>query len=384
VRVAIIHDWLLGMRGGERCLEEFLRLYPEADIYTAFLDREKLSPMLKEREIETSILNSLPNSKKYHRYLLPLYPLAAKSLSKKLKANHENKKYDLVFSISHCLAKNVSVPKDAFHVCYCLTPMRYLWDQYNAYFDSSKIEPLARIVVKQLRKWDVAGVSNVDAFVSISNFVASRLKKVYGRESTVIYPPVRSDWIASRKPGEKGQSFLCASALVPYKNIDQIIRAFNFLPNEKLLVVGDGQERSGVERLSTKGNVGFLGRVSDEKLAELYKDSKALIFAAEEDFGMIPVEMQAAGRPVICLSRGGALETVKNTSKFKTGIYFDSPEPKAIAEAVEQFSVSEEEFTVDNCLKHAELFSQFNFRDDLLKLLESNGLGKLQKRVNKK
>lgn len=374
LKVAIIHDWLLGMRGGERCLEEFLRVFPDADIYTAFLDSSKLSPLLKEREIETSVLNSLPSSNKYHRYLLPLYPLAAKSISKKLAKNHETKNYDLVISISHCLAKNVRVPEGVFHLCYCLTPMRYLWDQYDAYFGNSKIEPLARAVVKRLRGWDVAGVSNVDAFVSISNFVATRLKKVYGRQSDVIYPPVRSDWITARKEKEKGENFLCASALVPYKNIDKIVQAFNFLPDKKLLVVGDGQERSGIEKLSKRGNVEFLGRVSDEKLAELYQSSKALLFAAEEDFGMIPVEMQAAGRPVICLSKGGALETVENTGKFKTGLYFDSFEPKSIAEAVERFSVCEDEFTVDNCITHAEKFSQFHFRDHLRSLLEKEGV----------
>lgn len=373
LKVAIIHDWLLGVRGGERCLEMFLELFPNADIYTAFCNPEQLTPVINERTIHCSFLNRFPMSREYHRYLLPLYPQAAADLGRKLKAEHEKQAYDLVISISHCLAKNVPVPKGVFHLCYCLTPMRYLWDQYENYFAKRKIEPIARQVVRGLRRWDVAGIDNVDAFVGISDFVAERIKRVYGRKAEVIYPPVRSDWITPRSEYERGSSFLCASAFVPYKRIDAIIEAFALLPNQRLLVVGDGPERTRLRKLAGE-NVAFLGRVSDERLAQLYRSSRALLFAAEEDFGMIPVEMQAAGRPVICLGKGGALETVKTGQECPTGIYFDTCTPDAIREAIEQFSVLERNFTVDNCITHAKKFGPDVFEDQLVDLLEEHGV----------
>jgi glycosyltransferase involved in cell wall biosynthesis len=361
------------MRGGERCLEAFLEIFPEADIYTAFCNPGEMTPIIRERNIQSSFLNELPRSQSYHRYLLPVYPRAAKSLGRKLQKAHDKEKYDLVISISHCLAKNVPVPKGVFHLCYCLTPMRYLWDQYDNYFGKRKIEPIARQVVRGLRQWDVAGIDNVDAFVGISHFVAERIKRVYRRDASVIYPPVRSDWITPRTKQEKGTSFLCASAFVPYKRIDAVVEAFNLLPDERLLVVGDGPEARRLRNLAGD-NVAFLGRVSDQRLAQLYRSSRALLFAAEEDFGMIPVEMQAAGRPVICLGKGGALETVVNSRENGTGIYFDECTPEAIRRAIDEFSVLESNFTVDNCIKHAKKFGPDVFREQLAHVLVEHGV----------
>ena len=370
MKVAIVHDWLLGMRGGERCLEVLLKMFPEADLYTAFYDSEAVTDIIKNREVYTSCLQKIPGAKYLHRYLLPLYPLASRSISSKL----NKKKYDLVISVSHCLAKNIEVPVGAYHVCYCLTPMRYIWDKFDSYFADKWYKPIASVVAKYLRSWDQRKSSSVDCYIAISHFIAERIKKYYGRESHVIYPPVRTDWIEKRKEGERGEGFLCVSALVPYKNVDAIVRAFNELP-EKLFVVGDGPERSSIEKLASS-NVKFLGKISDSELAQLYKKSKALIFAAEEEFGMVPVEMQAAGRPVICLGQGGSLETVSVNGKYKTGIYFSSLEQKHIISAIEQFTVQQDDFTVDNCINYAKNFSEQNFCSQFLELLGKSDVKK--------
>ena len=368
MKVAIVHDWLLGMRGGERCLEVFLQMFPEADLFTAFYNPKEVSEIIRNKEVKTSILQKIPGAANFHRYLLPLYPLASRSIS----AQICKKDYDLVISISHCLAKNIIAPKGAFHLCYCLTPVRYIWDQYDSYFSNKWYEPIVRAFAGRLRRWDVAGAKGVNCFVGISEYVSKRIKKVYDRESKVIYPPVRTDWIKPRKKDFAGKDFLCVSALVPYKRVDSIVEAFNKLPYT-LTIVGDGPERAAIAKIAG-ANIKLLGKVSDKRLAELYQQSRALIFAAEEDFGMVPVEMQAAGRPVICLKKGGALETVVGGGEFKTGLFFDSLSPESISKAVEQFSVLEQEFTVDNCLNYSANFSESNFTSKFWNLLDEVGV----------
>lgn len=381
MKVAIVHDWLLGMRGGERCLEVFLEMFPEADLYTAFYDKRRVSRLINSKKIKTSVLQAIPGATKFHRYLLPLYPMASRSLSSQL----AEKEYELVISISHCLAKNITVPENAFHLCYCLTPMRYIWDQYDSYFADKWYEPLVRLFTKTLRKWDVAGAADVDCFVGISDFVCERIKRVYGRKSEVIYPPVRTDWIAPIRQGiNKAEGFLCVSALVPYKRVDAIVAAFNKLPYT-LTVVGDGPEKSKIEKMAGP-SIRFVGKLEDSQLASLYRQSRALIFAAEEDFGMVPVEMQATGRPVICLGKGGSLETVIGDGEFKTGLFFDSPGSESIINAVKQFVVSEGLFTVDNCINHAAKFSEQNFSTKFWNLLDRVGVlrsGSLNRDVEK-
>lgn len=370
MKVAIVHDWLLGMRGGERCLEVFLKMFPQADLYTAFYNKDAVTEVISSKNVTTSCLQKIPGAKYLHRYLLPLYPLASWSISRQL----NKKDYDLVISISHCLAKNIEVPVNAYHLCYCLTPMRYIWDQYDSYFAGKWYEPAVRVVAKVLRTWDIKKSSSVDNYVAISDYISQRIKKAYNRKSSVIYPPVRTDWIKPRNANVAGDGFLCVSALVPYKKVDAIVRAFNQLPYT-LTVVGDGPERSKIEKLAGP-NIKLLGKVSDQKLAELYKNSRALLFAAEEDFGMVPVEMQAAGRPVICLAKGGSLETVKADGKSKTGIYFDSLTEQGIKSAIEQFTVQESDFTVDNCINFAESFSEENFSSKFWNLLGTSDVKK--------
>jgi glycosyltransferase involved in cell wall biosynthesis len=376
MRIAFIHDWLLGMRGGERCLEVLCSMFPEADIYTTFYRPERITSVITQRTVVTSALQRLPKVDRYYRHLLPFYPFAARSLEHAVYLNSFPAKYDLVLSVSHCLAKNVDVPRGTFHLCYCLTPMRYIWDQYDAYFSQHPAEPLIRGVAAGLRRWDYAASKNVDHFVGISDFVRERIRRVYGRGADVIYPPVRSDWIAPREPEEKGEGFLCVSALVPYKNVDKIVRAFNLLPY-KLTIVGSGPERAKLAKIAGD-NVAFLSGVPDRELAALYRRSRAMVFAAEEDFGMTPVEMQAAGRPVICYGKGGSLETVSVDHRAPTGVYFHDLAPESIAQAVEDFLSREESFTVENCVKHAEKFSPRSFKTMLVELFDSLGFPLVQ------
>ena len=307
MRVAIIHDWLLGMRGGERCLEVLCRMFPEAELYTAFYNPENITEVINAHPVTTSVLQRLPSVEQYYRYLLPLYPYAARSLAKSIRSKPDH--YDLVISVSHCLAKNVPLPSHSVHLSYCLTPMRYIWDQYDAYFRDNSLEPLIRVFAKRLQKWDQKCAQSVDSFVGISEFICQRIKRVYNRDARVIYPPVRTDWLSQRDPEDQGEGFLCVSALVPYKNVDLIVRTFNKL-GQPLSVVGSGPEREKLHSIAGK-NIRFYEQISDFELSELYKRSKALVFAAEEDFGMTPVEMQACGRPVISLGQGGSTRNSK-------------------------------------------------------------------------
>ena len=303
IKVAIIHDWLFGMRGGEYCLKVICELFPDADIYTLFYREAGIEKAISKHKIFKSNFSSLPGVEKYYRYLLPCYSLAVRDLNEKLEAQHQISKYDLVISISHCVAKNVSVPKDAFHLCYCLTPARYLWDQYDSYFQNHPLEPLIRRVFRPLRKWDASSASGVDKFVGISDYISQRINRYYQRTAEVIYPPVNTDWISSSPVMERGDRFLSVSALVPYKSVDLMIESFNELP-WGLDIVGRGPEEARLRKLVKGTNIRFLGTVYQSQLTKLYKSSKALIFSAEEDFGRAPVEMQTAGGRVVALGTG--------------------------------------------------------------------------------
>jgi len=359
------------MRGGERCLEVLCGMFPRAEIFTAFLRREAMVPDIARCEITVSPLNSLPFCRAYYRYLLRLYPAAAQALGRSLARSFAAKNYDLVISVSHCLAKNVPVPHGVHHLCYCLTPMRYIWDKYDSYFAHHRFEPIISRVAARLRQWDREQTAGVTNFVAISRFVAKRIETTYGRSADVIYPPVRSDWIAPRKENEKGEGFLCVSACVPYKNVDLIVRAFNELPY-RLTVVGQGPMLGLLMKLA-RSNIRFVQQVSDVELGRLYRQSQALVFAAEEDFGMAPVESMAAGRPVICYGRGGVLETVRASGERPTGVYFEELTPEALRAAVRDFVRRQHEFSVDNSLEQAEKFSLPRFQHEFAALLDRAG-----------
>ncbi len=322
-RVALVHDWLIHMRGGEKVLEALAEIYPDATIYTLFYDRSKLSPFLQKRKIKASFLNSLPGIKHYYRWLLPLMPMAIRSLK------IENA--DLVISSSHCVAKGIEVPENAFHICYCHTPMRYLWGFEEVYFKSyfAPVRWLIQGISSGLRNWDIQSNSTVNEFISNSDNVRKRIQQYYGRDARVIYPPLDA---AHYQPAGKAPQdyYLVVSHFVPYKRLDIVIKAFNEL-DRQLLVVGSGPMEKEYRKIRRSEKISFLGSISDAKLKQLYSEAKALIFPAEEDFGIVPLEAQSCGAPVIAFGKGGSLESVK------TGIFFDQQTPAAVRQAVLEF-----------------------------------------------
>jgi glycosyltransferase involved in cell wall biosynthesis len=377
-RIAIVHDWIIGMRGGERCLEHMLKLFPHANIYTLIHIPGRTSQLIDSKVVGTSFLSKLPKIEKYYRYLLPLFPLAAKQLSLK--------DYDVIISLSHAAVKNIVKPRQAIHVCYCFTPMRYIWDQRYVYFGKGAF--FLAPILKTLQLWDKSSNKQIDSFVAISNFISERIREYYERESVVIYPPVATSWIDEEPPlfskvFQKGEAFLYAGALVPYKRVDYIVEAFNRI-QEPLWIVGKGPEEKKLRKLANS-NIQFIGHVSDASLATYYKRCRALIFPATEDFGIIPVECMAAGRPVIALDRGGASETVKGIKFWEvqkpncfdnneyTGVFikssFDKTEPfqekhcdihlsltDSLIESLKFFIKHEHQFLPESCRKQAQKF----------------------------
>ena len=366
MKVALVHDWLTGLRGGERCLLEFLKIYPEADILTLIHSKGKTDVIIDEHVKQQSFLGYLPGIENYYRYLLPLFPLAVSTL--RLSG------YDLVICLSHAAAKNVSVPKGVKKVCYCFTPMRYIWDQADTYF--GKQTPYLQPILGFLRDWDRRGARSVDSFVAISKFIQARIRLFYKRNSTVIYPPVRTEWIRPISKYKTGDAFLYAGALVPYKRPDVVIEAFNRL-GHPLVVAGSGPMLSELKEKS-RSNIIFTGQTSDSEMAELYRTTRALVFPAIEDFGMIPVEVQAAGRPVIGFDRGGIRESIigarigATVPANATGVYLSSRAQNPIDEVkkgVEFFIANESKFLPSSCTSQAETFSPDRFKNEFLRLM---------------
>lgn len=322
MKVALVHYWLVGMRGGEKVLEALAELYPEADIFTLVLDRDKLSDTLRSRNITTSFLQKIGGRRHYQK-MLPLMPFALEAL--------DLTPYDLVISSEAGPAKGVITRPDAVHICYCHSPMRYIWDLYPQYYAQSG--PVAKAVLAAtaplLRQWDVTTAARVDHFIANSSFVAQRIRKFYRREATVIHPPVDLSRFA---PVENvGDFYLCAGQITPYKKIDIAVEAFTRM-GLPLVVIGEGV----TERLRRMAgpNVTFLGAVSDEVMADHFARCRALVFPGVEDFGIVPLEVMASGRPVIAYARGGALETVK---PGVTGLLFEQQTVETLEAAVREF-----------------------------------------------
>ncbi len=336
--VALIHDWLTGMRGGEKVLETLCGLLPDADIHTLVHLPGSVSAAIESRPIITSFVQNLPGVKSNYRSYLPLFPTAVERFD--LSA------YDLVLSSSHCVAKGVIPRPDAFHLCYCHTPMRYVWDQYPQYFAPEKMNALKKrlvpIFANYLRMWDVSSSVRVDRFVANSSHVAGRILKYYGRRSDVVHPPVAT---AHTRLSETDDGYyLIVSAFAPYKRIDLAIAAFNQL-NEKLVIVGSGPEEKRLKALAGP-HITFTGWIDAQQLNDCYARCRALIFPGEEDFGMVPVEAQCWGKPVIAFGRGGSLETiaghwadsVRKPAAACTGLYFRNQTVQDLIQAVEAFS----------------------------------------------
>lgn len=350
MRVAIVHYWLVNMGGGEKVLESLCRLYPQAHIYTHVLDPRKLSPVIAEHPIHTTFINKLPFSKKRYQSYLPLMPLALEQL--------DLTSYDLVISSESGPAKGVITRADTPHICYCHTPMRYLWDNWAEYLSTAGFLTRCgmRLFLPSLRRWDLASSFRVDHFVANSHNVARRIRKHWRRHAAVVPPPVNtSSFTPKSSPG--GEHYLCFGRLTAYKRVDLAVRACTML-GKPLVVMGEGEEMDKLKALAGQ-TVRFLGRVDDSQAATVLANSKALLFPGEEDFGIVPLEAAASGVPVLAYGRGGALETVRD---HETGLFFDQQTPEALAAAIGEFEQCEMSFAPALIRRHAEKFSEHHFQ----------------------
>jgi len=349
VKVALIYDWLNQFGGGERVLSELHSMFPEAPVFTTVHAPERLPESMRCLDVRTSFLQRVPTARGNHRPFFPLMPLAFERF--------DLEGFDLVLSASSACAKGVIPAIGSTHVCYCFSPCRYLWDSFDEYTSGMLTRPLMAGVARWMRKWDRETADRVDHFVAISDEVASRIGRHYGRSAEVVYPPVDVDAFApsGREPGDY---YLVVSRLVAYKRIDLAIAAANRL-GRRLIVVGDGPERKRLAALAGP-TVELRGWRSDEEIRELYAGCRAFVFPAFDDFGIAPVEAQAAGRPVIAFGRGGATETVV---RGKTGVFFDAQEVAAVIEAM--LTLEREEFDPRDCRRNAERFDRRAFRRGL-------------------
>ena len=364
MRVALIHDWLVGMRGGEKCLEVFCELFPDADIYTLVYQPENISPLIRQMRVSQSWISDLPFARKHFRYYLPLFPRAIESF--------ELTDYDLILSSSHCVAKGV-LPHRAVHIAYVHSPMRYVWDMgqsYRAGRTSFVSSAGLWFVERYLRRWDVVSNGRVDHFVANSQNIARKIHRFYNRTAEVIYPPI--NWDQFYLVEHPDNYFLIVSALVPYKRIDIAIEAFNTL-KLPLKIAGDGPLRRVLER-QAQPNIEFLGWLGDQALAKLYANCQALIFPGEEDFGITPLEAQSSGRPVIGLGKGGLLETVVSVDeglamakecKDPTGVFFLQQTAANLIAAVENFQNHKARFRPQSIREHARKFSRDRFKQEI-------------------
>ncbi|WP_456712062.1 glycosyltransferase [Bradyrhizobium sp. USDA 4353] len=361
MRVAIVHDWLYVLGGAEKVLQEILRCYPGADVFTLFdLLRPEDRARLGFEKSHTSFLQNMPFLRKHHRSYLPLMPLAIEQL--------DLSSYDLVISSSCAVAKGVLTGPEQLHIAYVHSPMRYAWDLQHQYLQESGYATgvkgwIARALLHKMRIWDARTAHGPDAIFTNSQFVARRIKKIYGRDAKVIYPPVTIGQRDAILP--VGNHFLAASRLVPYKRIEPIVRAFNAMPDLELVVAGDGPEAARLKAIAGP-NVTFAGFVPDKQLRDLMTTARAFVFAAEEDFGIIPVEAQSEGAPVLALGRGGARESILTTGPRPTGMFFDSPEPEAIAACVRSFVAREKSISRLDCRQRAGFFTAERFRSQFV------------------
>jgi glycosyltransferase involved in cell wall biosynthesis len=368
VRVAIIHDWLYVFGGAERVLAELLKCYPDADVFTLFdvlSDRDRQALGLKQT-VHTSFLQRMPFIRNHHRKYLPLMPIAIEQF--------DLTGYDLVISSSHAVARGVITGPDQVHVSYVHSPMRYAWDLQHTSLrqwglDQGLKSLLARWTLHKMRMWDVRTSHGADAIACNSKFVARRIRKIYGRTATVIHPPVEVPAAPTIRP--RGDYFFAASRLVPYKNIGLIVEAFNRMPHVKLIVAGDGPDAKRLKAIAGP-NVTFKGWVTDSEMRELMASARAFVFAAEEDFGIAPVEAQAEGTPVLAYGRGGALETIRGDGPDRTGLFFHDQKPEAIIDCVHDFMEIEGSFSRANCRKQAEAFSSEVFRKKFMAFVDAS------------
>jgi glycosyltransferase involved in cell wall biosynthesis len=357
LRIALVHDWLTGMRGGEKCLEVMCELFPDAPIYTLLHVKGAMSPLIESKTIHTSFLQRFPFVEQKYRMYLPLFPFAIEAF--------DFSDYDLLLSTSHCVAKGAKPRGDTLHLCYCFTPMRYVYEMYDDYFGKGQAGMATRMAMKivapLLRLWDKKTANRVHHFVAISEHVRRRIHRHYGREAEVIFPPVdTAKFQASRR--DEGY-YLIVSALVPYKKVDLAVKAFN-KTGKRLIIVGKGPDEEKLRQLA-KPNVEFVGWKSDDELALLYAGCTALVFPGEEDFGIVPLEAMASGKAVIAYGKGGALETVQDGL---SGVFFYKQTVEALEIAVSK--AEQMQFDVENVRKRALQFSRSIYKDAMKKFIE--------------
>ncbi len=368
MKIALIHDWLTGMRGGEKCLEVLCRRFPGAELFTLLHAPGSTSPAIERMRITTSFLQRLPGVRRHYRYLLPLMPAAVSRL--KIPAD-----VDLVVSFSHAVAKSIQPPPGTPHVCYCFTPMRYAWHRRDDYFCVSgrfRRTPMAAVrnlVLDRLQHWDRATADRVTRFVAVSRTVAQRIGECYGRPARVIYPPVDTRFYTPADVPRE-DFLLCVSALVAYKRMDLAIEACNRL-GRRLIVIGDGPQRRRLAGLAGP-NVTLTGWLSDEQIRDHLRRARALLFPGHEDFGIVPVEAQACAAPVIAFGQGGVTESVLPAGESITGSgwFFDQQRPESLCGAIERLEAHPDRFDPHLARRQAERFAAERFEREVVEYLE--------------
>lgn len=363
MKVAIVQEWLVTVGGSDKVVKAILDVFPDADIYTLVAKKEVCDELgIPWEKVHTSFIQKMPLGTKKHRAYLPLFPFAIEQF--------DLRGYDVVISSSHCVAKGVLTKADQLHICYCHSPIRYCWDMYNEYLEESHLDKgfkswLVRLMLHPIRQFDAIAGSRVDYYISNSDYVGQRIRKTYRRKATTIHPNI--DISNFELCNDKQEYYLASSRLVAYKKIDTIIEAFNQMPDKKLVVIGGGPNLEAYRKLA-KDNVTVMGYQPFDVLNDKMQHAKAFVFAADEDFGMIPIEAQSCGTPVIAYGHGGSLETVNGG---KTGLFFYEQTPEAIVEAVNKFeAMGSQPFAPADCRQWAEGFSEERFKREIKEFVE--------------
>lgn len=363
MKVAIVQEWLVTVGGSDKVVKAILDVFPDADIYTLVAKKEVCDELgIPWEKVHTSFIQKMPLGTKKHRAYLPLFPFAIEQFNLR--------GYDVVISSSHCVAKGVLTKADQLHICYCHSPIRYCWDMYNEYLEESHLDKgfkswLVRLMLHPIRQFDAIAGSRVDYYISNSDYVGQRIRKTYRRKATTIHPNI--DISNFELCNDKQEYYLASSRLVAYKKIDTIIEAFNQMPDKKLVVIGGGPNLEAYRKLA-KDNVTVMGYQPFDVLKDKMQHAKAFVFAADEDFGMIPIEAQSCGTPVIAYGHGGSLETVNGG---KTGLFFYEQTPEAIVEAVNKFeAIGSQPFAPADCRQWAEGFSEKRFKREIKEFVE--------------
>lgn len=363
MKVAIVQEWLVSVGGSDKVVKAIFDVFPDADIYTLVAKKEVCEELgIPWDRVHTSFIQKMPFGQSKHRAYLPLFPFAIEQF--------DLRGYDVIISSSHCVAKGILRKEDQLHICYCHSPIRYVWDMYNEYLEESGLQKgikswVARYLLHRIRKWDMLSSFRVDYFISNSDYVGRRIKKTYRRDSTTIHPNI--DISEFELCEEKQDYYLASSRLVSYKKIDMVIEAFNRMPDKKLIVIGGGPNLKAYRKFAGE-NVNVMGYQPFGVLKEKMQHAKAFVFAADEDFGMIPIEAESCGTPVIAYGHGGSLETVCGG---KTGLFFKEQTVEAVIDAVNRFeSMGKQPFSPRDCREWAEGFSEERFKKEIKEFVE--------------